>query len=118
MEKDYTTWKLLAGFLLILLFMILSSSASGQTYTCDEDICVVEFNASWNAKNNVEWLERCNYLKKSLPTVLPSFEKNPINSYFFIDCLNKHSKSMARHECTMKPRNAVYDDKGYIKYYR
>ena len=56
MKKDYTTWKLMAGFLLILLFMILSSSASGQTYTCDEDICVVEFNASWNAKNNVEWL--------------------------------------------------------------
>ena len=34
----------------------MSSSVNGQTYTCDEDICVVEFNASWNAKNNVEWL--------------------------------------------------------------
>ena len=56
MEKDYITWKLMAGFLLILLFMIISSSAKAQTYTCDEDICVVEFNASWNAKNNVEWL--------------------------------------------------------------
>ena len=58
MKKDYITWKLLAGYLLILLFMIMSSSANGQTYTCDEDICVVEFNASWNAGNNVEWLHK------------------------------------------------------------
>ena len=46
----------MAGYLLIIFLMLLSSSASGQTYTCDEDICVVEFNASWNAKNNVDWL--------------------------------------------------------------
>ena len=56
MEKDYTTWKIMAGFILLLLLMIWSSSASGQTYTCDEDICVVEFNASWNSANNVDWL--------------------------------------------------------------
>ena len=56
MNKDYITWKLMGGYLLILLFMILSSSAFGQTYTCDEDICVVEFNASWNDANNVTWI--------------------------------------------------------------
>ena len=56
MEKDYTVWKIFGGYLLILLFMILSSSANGQSYECDEDICVIEFNASWNAGNNVEWL--------------------------------------------------------------
>ena len=58
MEKDYTTWKLLGGFLLIILFMIISSSAKGQSYTCDEDICVVEFNASWNSANNVAWIDK------------------------------------------------------------
>ena len=57
-NKDYTTWKLMAGYLLIILLMLVSSSASGQTYTCDEDICVVEFNASWNSANNVEWLHK------------------------------------------------------------
>ena len=36
--------------------MILSTPANGQTYSCDEDICVVEFNASWNVVNNVTWL--------------------------------------------------------------
>jgi len=56
MNKDYTIWKLMAGYLLIILMMLISSTANGQTYTCDEDICVVEFNASWNEKNNVDWL--------------------------------------------------------------
>ena len=58
MKKDYTTWKLMGGYLLIILFMIMSSSANGQTYTCDEDICVVEFNASWNSANDVKWLHK------------------------------------------------------------
>lgn len=56
MKKDYTVWKLFGGYMLILLLMLVSSSANGQTYSCDEDICVVEFNASWNAGNNVTWL--------------------------------------------------------------
>ena len=56
MEKDYAVWKLLGGYLLVILLMIISSTANGQTYKCDEDICVVEFNASWNSANNVEWL--------------------------------------------------------------
>jgi len=56
MNKDYLTWKLMAGYLLIILMMLISSTANGQTYTCDEDICVVEFNASWNEANNTPWL--------------------------------------------------------------
>ena len=55
-NKDYTTWKLMAGYLLILLLMLISGSATGQTYKCDENICVVEFNASWNETNNTGWL--------------------------------------------------------------
>tara|TARA_R110000744_G_scaffold186171_1_gene305523 strand:- start:1044 stop:1421 length:378 start_codon:yes stop_codon:yes gene_type:complete len=58
MKKDCTVWKIFGGYLLIILLMIVSSSANGQTYTCDEDMCVVEFNASWNAGNNVEWLHK------------------------------------------------------------
>ena len=69
MEKDYTTWKLLGGFLLIILFMIISSSAKGQSYTCDEDICVVEFNASWNGSNGVDYLDEltdCNVMNVNI----------------------------------------------------
>jgi len=54
----HTTLKLMAGYLLIILFMIICSSAKAQTYTCDEDICVVEFNASWNETNNTPWLHK------------------------------------------------------------
>jgi len=56
MRKDYTAWKLMTAYLLILLLMLVSGSVNAQTYTCDEDICVVEFNASWNSANNVDWL--------------------------------------------------------------
>lgn len=58
MKKDYTVCKLFGGYLLVLLLMIMSSSLNAQTYDCSEDICVVEFNASWNAANNVEWLSK------------------------------------------------------------
>ena len=58
MKKDYTVWKIFGGYMLILILMIMSSSANGQSYTCDEDICVVEFNASWNSANNIIWLTK------------------------------------------------------------
>ena len=58
MDKKNTIWKLFAGYILILMLMLTSSFANAQTYTCGEDICVVEFNASWNAKNNVDWLTK------------------------------------------------------------
>ena len=58
MKKDYTVWKIFGGYLLMLFLMIVCSTANAQTYTCDEDICVVEFNASWNSANNVDWLNK------------------------------------------------------------
>jgi len=58
MKKDYTVWKLLVGYLLMLFLLFMSSPVNGQTYTCDEDICVVEFNASWNETNNTPWLHK------------------------------------------------------------
>ena len=39
-----------------------------------------------------KWLKRCSDLKKNLPTVLSSYAVNPINSYYFVECLNRHSK--------------------------
>jgi len=60
MGKDYTIWKLMGGYLLILFFLLVCgmSKANAQTFTCDEDICVVEFNASWNETNNTPWLHK------------------------------------------------------------
>jgi hypothetical protein len=41
--------------LLIVLFMILASSASGQS-PCGDGLCVVQFNAGFNEANKVTWL--------------------------------------------------------------
>jgi len=41
--------------LLIILFMILASSANGQS-PCGDDLCVVQFNAGFNEANKVTWV--------------------------------------------------------------
>jgi len=57
MKKDYTWLKMMAGYILILLFMIMSNSANGQSPCGDDDgLCVVQFNAGFNEANKVKWL--------------------------------------------------------------
>ena len=56
MKKDYTTWKVFGGYLLILLFMLISGSARGQSPCGDEGICVTQFNAGFNDANKVTWV--------------------------------------------------------------
>jgi hypothetical protein len=50
------TWKLAATYLLIIILMLISGMAIGQNI-CKKDVCVVEFNASWNEQNAVNYLE-------------------------------------------------------------
>ena len=40
--------------LLLLLFPFILFSQN----ECDEDICVIQFNAGWNKTNSVDWLEK------------------------------------------------------------
>ena len=49
-------WKIFSTYILILFFMLVSSSAFGQSI-CKEDVCVVEFNAGWNESNSVNYLD-------------------------------------------------------------
>jgi hypothetical protein len=42
---------------LLLLLCFLPFFSSAQTSFCDEDICVVEFNAGWNKANGCAFLE-------------------------------------------------------------
>ena len=49
-------WRLMAVYLLVIFFIIISSMAYGQNI-CKKDVCVVEFNASWNEANGVDYLE-------------------------------------------------------------
>lgn len=39
-----------------------------------------------------KWTNRCRKLKNDFQTVLASYKSNPINSYYFIESLNKNSK--------------------------
>ena len=50
-------WKIFGTYLLILFFILLSNNAFAQNI-CKQDICVVEFNASWNESNSVDYLEK------------------------------------------------------------
>ena len=45
-----------------------------------------------NEFNFSNWQSRCKFLHENLQTVDDTMEKNPINSYYFIECLNKVSK--------------------------
>ena len=56
MKKNYTTWKVFGGYLLLILLMIISSSANGQSPCGDDGLCVVQFNAGFNEANKVTWL--------------------------------------------------------------
>jgi len=45
--------------ILVLLFMILASSASGQS-PCEDGLCAVQFNAGFNEANKVTWMGELN----------------------------------------------------------
>mgnify|MGYP000014593056 FL=1 len=60
MTKDYTSWKIFGGYLLIILFMLISSSIKGQSPCGDEGICVTQFNAGFNEANKVAWVTELN----------------------------------------------------------
>ena len=46
--------------LLTLIFLLISIFAFSQKSPCKEDICVVQFNANWNAANDVKWIDDLN----------------------------------------------------------
>ena len=56
MKKDNTVWKLFGGYLLIILFMLISNSIKGQSPCGNGGLCVVQFNAGFNEANKVPWV--------------------------------------------------------------
>ncbi len=58
MKKDYTWVKMFGGYLLVLLLMLISNTANGQSPCGDEDLCVVQFNAGFNEINKVAWVDK------------------------------------------------------------
>ena len=58
MKRIDNTWRIFGVYMLILFFMLLSGISFGQNKFCDEEICVVEFNAAWNESNKCEYLDK------------------------------------------------------------
>ena len=52
------TWKIFSAYLLILFFILVYNNTFGQTKFCEENICVVEFNAGWNESNSADYLDK------------------------------------------------------------
>ena len=63
--KDFTVWKLMAGYILIILLMLISITASGQSPCENDGLCVVQFNAGFNAANKVTWVSELNECETS-----------------------------------------------------
>ena len=58
METDTMNWKTTLVYALLLVIMLIGGMSVSAQNLCDSDICVVQFNASWNASNNVDYLEK------------------------------------------------------------
>ena len=55
-------------YLLVMLFMLVGGTVLSQNM-CNSDICVVQFNASWNESNSVDYLDKltdCNVMNVNI----------------------------------------------------
>ena len=50
-------WNIFCAYLFLIFFILLAGGISAQT-PCEEDVCVVEFNADWNEANGVDYLNK------------------------------------------------------------
>jgi len=56
MKDQKMTWKTVLAYALLASSVLIGGVAFGQN-PCNSDICVVQFNASWNESNNVGYLD-------------------------------------------------------------
>ena len=57
METETMNFGTVLTYLLLMLFMLVGGAAFSQNM-CNSDICVVQFNASWNESNSVDYLDK------------------------------------------------------------
>ena len=81
MRRDYTTWKIVAGYLILLWLTMLCSSVQAQTLKVGSDLTVVHFNAGWNSAADVKWvqeLDDCKIKKCDIATDIQAQAKHEI----------------------------------------
>ena len=91
MSKDYSVWKLFVGYLLILILMLASNTASGQSPCGSDGLCVVQFNAGFNEANGVTWVGDLDECETS-----------------FIDIM-KDSKAAAKYKIVVVPTILIFN---------
>ena len=57
METDTMNWRTTFVYAALMFTMLIGGITASAQNLCGSDICVVQFNASWNAGNNVDYLE-------------------------------------------------------------
>jgi len=92
MKKDYTSVKIFGGYLLILLLMLISNTANGQSPCEDEGLCVVQFNAGFNEANKVLWVDKLNDCSKK-----------------FID-IQTDTEAASKYKIVVVPTIVIYSD--------
>mgnify|MGYP003140259138 CR=1 FL=1 len=91
--KD-SVWKIFTGYILILFFILLGSKAFGQ-------ITIVQYNAEWNDKNKVTWLNKLSDVDKI---------KN-------VD-IAEEPKQQSKHEIVVVPTIIIFKDGEEVKRYQ
>ena len=54
--EETMNFRTVLAYIFLMLCMFVAGTAFGQNM-CNSDICVVQFNASWNASNSVDYLD-------------------------------------------------------------
>ena len=56
--EDTINWRTVLVYAILMITMIMGGITVSAQNLCNSDICVVQFNASWNSANNVEYLDK------------------------------------------------------------
>ena len=86
MERIDVIWRLMSGYVLILLFMLLCSGAFGQ-------VQVSYFNADWNKANGVKWIDKL----------------DDVNTFSYID-IAQQSTLATKHKIAVIPTIIIFKD--------
>lgn len=103
MKTGYTTLKLFIGYILVLLLMLLSSSANGQSTCVDSGVCVVQFNADFNKANKVPWVNKiknAKYIYIDISTDTKAIDKYKIENIPTIIIFN-NGKEVTRYQANI-----------------
>ena len=67
--EDTMNWRTVLVYAIFIVAMIMGGVTVNAQNLCNSDICVVQFNASWNSANNVEYLDKltdCNVMNVNI----------------------------------------------------